>query len=64
MGQPIVVPIARNVTRQCLITPAWFVQKEKDVVAEHHPHSASFELLINVENAFRDVHDAISVAKE
>lgn len=64
MGQPIVVPIARNVTRQCLITPAWFVQKEKDVVAEYHPHSASFELLINGENAFRAVHEAITDAKQ
>ena len=52
MNQPNVVPIARGETRQCTITPLWFVQG-----SEYNILPGRFELLINGENAFRAIVD-------
>jgi phosphatidylserine/phosphatidylglycerophosphate/cardiolipin synthase-like enzyme len=58
MGKDHVVPAKRG-ENQCTITPPWFVNK-----SEYEPLDGSFELLINGENAFRAVHNAIKHAKK
>ena len=57
MNQPDVVPIARRETRECTITPPWFVQG-----SEYNILPGRFELLINGENAFRAIYEAIAQA--
>ncbi len=57
MNQPNIVPIARGETRQCTITPLWFVQG-----SEYNILPGRFELLINGENAFRAIYEAIAKA--
>lgn len=54
----IKAPIAQGQTNQCRITPKWFVDK-----SEYLPLAATFELLVNGETTFREVHRAIQNAK-
>jgi phosphatidylserine/phosphatidylglycerophosphate/cardiolipin synthase-like enzyme len=58
MDKDIVVPAKRDEGR-CTITPRWFVNG-----SEYRPHSGSFQLLINGENAYRAVHQAIANAQK
>ncbi|WP_428943309.1 phospholipase [Pantoea sp. FN060301] len=55
----IVVPIALNVTSQCIITPPWFVQH-----TEYPPVQATWRPLVNGEEAFAAVHHAIARARK
>ena len=55
----ITVPLAQNNTNQCTITAKWFVDK-----SEYKPLLASFRLLINGEEAFREVYRAIMNARK
>ena len=59
MSNTAVVPIAQNQTNQCTITPKWFVDK-----AEYNVLPGSFKLLINGEEAFGEVYDAIAAAEK
>ncbi|MGV3344643.1 phosphatidylserine/phosphatidylglycerophosphate/cardiolipin synthase family protein [Enterobacteriaceae bacterium LUAb1] len=53
----IVVPIALSETRQCTITPPWFVQN-----TEYPPALATYKPLVNGEETFAAVHHAIARA--
>ncbi|MGV3347142.1 phospholipase, partial [Enterobacteriaceae bacterium LUAb1] len=53
----IVVPIALPETRQCTITPPWFVQN-----TEYPPALATYKPLVNGEETFAAVHHAIARA--
>ena len=60
MSQPdIVTPVATAYTSQCRITPPWFVQ-----YTEYFPVPATYKPLINGEEAFAAVHNAIANAKK
>jgi len=54
----IVTPIALSETRSALNTLPWFVEG-----TEYGPRQSSFQLLVNGEEAFGAVHDAIAQAK-
>ena len=56
--QPIVVPIALSCTRSATITLPWFVQK-----TEYNPAQATFKPLVNGEEAFGAIYDAVLNAK-
>ena len=58
-AQKIITPIATNQTNQCTITPPWFVNG-----SEYHPLVAAFQPLVNGENAFSAVYEAINAAKK
>ncbi|WP_145500744.1 phospholipase D-like domain-containing protein [Yersinia similis] len=55
----IVVPVATVDTNQCTITPPWFVQD-----TEFQPTQATYKPLVNGEEAFSAVHNAIANAKK
>ncbi|WP_145542181.1 phospholipase D-like domain-containing protein [Yersinia alsatica] len=55
----IVVPVATVDTNQCTITPPWFVQD-----TEFQPTQATYKPLVNGEEAFAAVHNAIANAKK
>ncbi|MCS3425364.1 phosphatidylserine/phosphatidylglycerophosphate/cardiolipin synthase-like enzyme [Rahnella sp. BIGb0603] len=55
----IVSPIALSDTDQCTIIPPWFVEE-----TEYHPTQATYLPLVNGEEAFRAVHEAIANAKK
>lgn len=59
MSKPAIVPVAQNETNQCTVTPQWFVDG-----SEYHPLLGSFRLLINGEEAFREVYLAIQAAQK
>ncbi|WP_420997238.1 phospholipase D-like domain-containing protein [Cupriavidus sp. 30B13] len=60
MTQPsITVPIALSCTRSATITLPWFVQH-----AEYAPAKCTFTPLVNGEEAFRDVYNAIQGAQQ
>lgn len=60
MSQPeIISPVATVDTRQCVITPPWFIQN-----TEYPPVQATYHPLINGEEAFAAVHHAIANAKK
>ncbi|WP_137808297.1 phosphatidylserine/phosphatidylglycerophosphate/cardiolipin synthase family protein [Pseudomonas sp. G(2018)] len=54
----IVVPVALQHTQEVTCTPPWYVQD-----TEYPPAMATYEPLINGEEAFRSVHEAIANAK-
>ncbi len=54
----ITVPIALSRTRSATITLPWFVQR-----TEYAPAPGTFEPLVNGEETFRDVYNAIQSAK-
>ena len=54
----IVTPVALHLTQKVTCTPPWYVQD-----TEYPPALASYQPLINGEEAFRAVHLAISKAK-
>jgi phosphatidylserine/phosphatidylglycerophosphate/cardiolipin synthase-like enzyme len=56
--QPIVVPIALSCTRSATITLPWFVQR-----TEYNPAQATFKPLVNGEEAFGAIYDAMLNAK-
>jgi phosphatidylserine/phosphatidylglycerophosphate/cardiolipin synthase-like enzyme len=56
--KPITTPIALNYTNSATITLPWFVQR-----TEYHPAQATFKPLVNGEEAFGAVYDAILAAK-
>ena len=53
----IVVPICLKHTQTATCTPPWYVQH-----TEYPPAIATYEPLINGEEAFRAVHEAIAQA--
>lgn len=53
------IPIALSETKQCMVTPKWFVDK-----SEYSPLAGTFELLVNGEAAFGAVHRAIAAARK
>ena len=55
----IIVPIALQHTQTATCTAPWYVQR-----TEYHPLEATYEPLINGEEAFRAVHLAIAQAKK
>ncbi|MEM5310144.1 phospholipase D-like domain-containing protein [Paraburkholderia sp. JHI869] len=55
---PITVPIALSCTRSATITLPWFVQK-----TEYNPALATFKPLVNGEEAFGTIYDAMLNAK-
>ena len=55
----IVTPVSLNQGLHCTITPPWFVTP-----AEYRSQNSTFQFLINGENAFRAVHEAIAQAKK
>jgi phosphatidylserine/phosphatidylglycerophosphate/cardiolipin synthase-like enzyme len=55
----IVVPIALKHTQQATCTAPWFVQ-----MSEYHPLPAGYKPLINGEEAFSAVHQAIAAAEK
>ncbi|GDX04423.1 phosphatidylserine/phosphatidylglycerophosphate/cardiolipin synthase family protein [Buttiauxella sp. A111] len=55
----VVSPVATVDTDQCTITPPWFVQD-----TEYHPTQATYMPLVNGEEAFKAVHEAIANAKK
>ena len=57
--QDIVVPIALNRSRECTITPPWFIQR-----TEYHPLPTTWRPLVNGEEAFAAVHHAIANARK
>ncbi len=58
MNQPITVPIALSCTSSATLTLPWFVQR-----TEYNPDLATFGALVNGEEAFGAVHDAIVKAQ-
>ncbi len=58
MNRPIKVPVLRA-HMSCTATPPWFVAG-----SEYQPHEGTFKLLINGEEAFRAVYEAIENAKQ
>lgn len=56
--QSITVPIALSCTRSATFTLPWFVQ-----CTEYYPAQCTFKPLVNGEEAFRDVYNAIEAAK-
>ncbi|WP_416424651.1 phospholipase [Pseudomonas sp. App30] len=56
---PIVAPAALQHTNEVSCTPRWYVQK-----SEYHPVPATYCPLVNGEEAFRAVHEAIAQAKK
>lgn len=54
----ITTPLALNCTRSATLTAPWFVQK-----TEYNPAQATFQPLVNGEEAFGAVFDAIMAAK-
>jgi len=54
----ITTPLALNRTRSATLTAPWFVQK-----TEYNPAQATFQPLVNGEEAFGAVFDAIMAAK-
>ncbi len=56
--KPIVTPLALNCTRSATITLPWFVQH-----TEYDSAQATFRPLVNGEEAFGAVYDAIAAAK-
>jgi phosphatidylserine/phosphatidylglycerophosphate/cardiolipin synthase-like enzyme len=59
-GQTLIIttPLALNRTRSATLTAPWFVQK-----TEYNPAQATFQPLVNGEEAFGAVFDAILAAK-
>jgi phosphatidylserine/phosphatidylglycerophosphate/cardiolipin synthase-like enzyme len=57
MRPDIVVPVALQHTNQATCTPPWYVQN-----TEYPPAKATYQPLINGEETFRAVHEAISRA--
>lgn len=55
----IISPVAASVTGQCTIIPPWFVEN-----TEYPPTLATYAPLVNGEEAFRAVHEAIANAKK
>src|SRR5260370_502271 len=55
--QPITTPIALSCTKNATITLPWFVQR-----TEYNPAQATFRPLVNGEEAFGTVYDAINGA--
>ncbi|MDU9393301.1 phospholipase D-like domain-containing protein [Pseudomonas sp. zfem002] len=55
----IVVPICLKHTNKARCTSPWFVQD-----TEYHPVKATFQPLVNGEEAFRAVHEAIAKARK
>ncbi|AZE54574.1 putative phospholipase protein [Pseudomonas synxantha] len=55
----IVVPVALQHTQQATCTSPWYVQN-----SEYHPVEATYQPLINGEEAFKAVHLAIAQAKK
>ncbi|MEE1922771.1 phospholipase D-like domain-containing protein [Pseudomonas sp. 148P] len=55
----IVVPICLKHTNQATCTSPWFMQN-----TEYHPVKATFHPLVNGEEAFRAVHEAIAKAQK
>jgi phosphatidylserine/phosphatidylglycerophosphate/cardiolipin synthase-like enzyme len=55
----IVVPVALQHTQEVTCTPPWYVQH-----TEYPPAMATYDPLINGEETFRAVHEAISNARE
>jgi len=59
MTNTIVAPVCTKSSMKAQLTLPWFLQK-----SEYHPHQASFQVLVNGENAFAAVHYAIAKAKK
>lgn len=59
----IVTPLAQHETSQATVCLPWFVDFTPDGPSEFHPLSASYRPLVNGEEAFGAVHDAILAAK-
>lgn len=65
MGNPskIVAPIALDETSSARLCLPWFVDKTDEGTAEFHPVPASYKPLVNGEEAFGALYDAILAAK-
>jgi phosphatidylserine/phosphatidylglycerophosphate/cardiolipin synthase-like enzyme len=60
MSRPdIVVPVALQHTNEVTCTPPWYVCN-----TEYHPVGATYQPLINGEEAFKAVHEAIAAAEK
>ncbi len=59
MERPITVPLAQQHTNQCHVTPPWFVQ-----CSEYNLLPGTFQLLINGENAFGALYEALTNARK
>ena len=59
----IVAPIALNETSSAWVCLPWFVSKTPKGPAEFHPVPASYKPLVNGEEAFGELYDAILAAK-
>ena len=57
IAREIVVPVSFAHTDQATLTAPWYVEK-----SEYHPVEATYKPLINGEEAFRAVHEAIAAA--
>lgn len=57
--QSITTPIALSCTNSATITLPWFVQK-----TEYNPAQATYKPLVNGEEAFGEIYDAIANAKQ
>lgn len=57
--KPITIPVPRNGAMGAQMTPPWFLSD-----GEYSRKAATFGLLINGEEAFRAVHEAIASAKQ
>jgi hypothetical protein len=58
----IVTPLAQNETSQATVCLPWFVDLAPEGPSEFHPLPASYRPLVNGEEAFGAVHDAIAGA--
>jgi phosphatidylserine/phosphatidylglycerophosphate/cardiolipin synthase-like enzyme len=59
----IVTPLAQNETSQATVCLPWFVDLAPEGPSEFHPLPGSYRPLVNGEEAFGAVHDAIAGAK-
>src|SRR5581483_3036566 len=59
----IVAPIALDETSSAMLCLPWFVDKTAEGTAEFHPVPASYKPLLNGEEAFGALYDAILAAK-
>ena len=55
----IVVPVAFQHTEEAICTPPWYVHN-----TEYHPVPASYQPLVNGEETFKAVHEAIAAAQK
>ncbi|MDI7066246.1 hypothetical protein QMO17_33970, partial [Klebsiella pneumoniae] len=63
-GAPITTPLAQNQTSTATVCSPWFVDfTDENRPVEFHPLPCSYKPLVNGEEAFSAVYDAISAAR-